>query len=164
MQFEAPFNVNPIDYMCELKLANLSQKIRLEASIIICCHLKKWNGKSKRILNCTIALILHFQTCLLYLQSCICTNPKSEHFSGSVSRLRGPTRQSPTSSGQTGLRPGWEFLVHSTKKMDFKACFSPFLTNLSPLKTVLGSSSSLNCIESFRLGDVSATAITIQDP
>ena len=53
------------------------------------------------------------------------------------------------------------------QKMDwcsFKACFSPFLTNLSPLKTVLGSSSSLNCIESFRLGDVSATAITIQDP
>ena len=116
MQFEAPFNVNPIDYMCELKLANLSQKIRLEASIIICCHLKKWNGKSKRILNCTIALILHFQTCLLYLQSCVSTNPKSELFSGSVSHLRGPTRQSPISSGQTGLRPGWEFLVHSTKK------------------------------------------------
>ena len=114
MQFEAPFNVNPIDYMCELKLANLSQKIRLEAFINICCHLKKWNGKSKKSYD--IALILHFQTRLLYLQSCVCTNPKSELFSGSVSRLRGPTRQSPTSSGQTGLRPGWEFLVHSTKR------------------------------------------------
>ena len=76
--------------------------------------LEKWNGKSKK--GYDIALILHFQTCLHYLQSCVSTNPKSEHFSGSVSRLRGPTRQSPTSSGQTGLRPGWEFLVHSTKK------------------------------------------------
>ena len=103
------------DLKCSLmQLANLSQKIRLEAFINICCHLKKWNGKSKKSYD--IALILHFQTCLLYLQSCAYPNPKSEHFSGSVSRLRGPTRQSPTSSGQTGLRPGWEFLVHSTKK------------------------------------------------
>ena len=98
------------------QLGNLSQKIRLEAFIIICCQLQNWVGKSKRIVSYNIALILHSQTCLLYLQWCVFTNPKSELFSGSVSRLRGPTRQSPTSSGQTGLRPGWDILVQSTQK------------------------------------------------